>query len=59
MKLITILLSILNDEKRHELVEKILDFVETKVLGSSTEIDDRVLLPIIEMLRKLIELVED
>jgi len=54
IKLLKALLSMLNPATMKELVGIILDFVETKVLGTSISIDDRIILPIIQRLRKLI-----
>ena len=54
IKLINALLSLLNPTTMKELVGILLDFVETKVLGTSISIDDRVLLPLVEKLRKII-----
>ena len=59
VRLVKELLAVLNAESCREFIEKILAFVETKVLDSSSMVDDRVLLPIIELLRKLIALNED
>jgi hypothetical protein len=47
------LLSILSPKLIHEFIDRILDFVEDKVQGSKSTVDDRLVLPLCDMLREI------
>lgn len=51
LTLIEMLLKSLKPEMLKTIADKILDFVEEKVADSETEIDDRIVLPIVQMIR--------
>ena len=49
---LAMLLRFLSPEMLREVADKILDLVEDKVEASSTNIDDRIVLPLIEKIRE-------
>ena len=51
VKLIEMLLKLLTPEMLRMVADKILDFVEEKVEDTGTTIDDKLVLPIIKMIR--------
>lgn len=50
------LLSLLSPEMLKKLVDRILDFVEAHVLGSASNVDDRVVLPLLQMIRSTFDI---
>jgi len=50
--LISLLLRTLTPELLKSFIDKALDFVEEKVLGSESTVDDAIVLPICDMIRK-------
>lgn len=49
--LVTMLLSVLTPELMKEFADMVLDWVEDKVLGTASTIDDKLVLPICDMIR--------
>jgi hypothetical protein len=45
------LLSILTPKLIHDLIDTVLDFIEERVIGSHSTVDDRLVLPMCEILR--------
>jgi hypothetical protein len=50
--LLQVLLTALNPELLRKFADMALDFIEEKVLGSASEIDDRIVLPIVKQIRE-------
>jgi len=56
---LAMLLRFLSPEMLREVADKILDLVEDKVEASSTNIDDRIVLPLIEKIRETFNIPDD
>ena len=54
--LISALLSMLNPELLKKFADMVLDFAENYVLGTASTIDDRIVLPICEMIRRTFDI---
>ena len=55
-KLIQVLLSMLTPELLTLFADKVLDFAEDYVLGTKSELDDRIILPLCNMLRNTFDI---
>jgi len=58
-KMISVILGQLTPELLKSFADHLLDWIEVKVQDSETEIDDRVLLPIIKMIRSTFDIPDD
>jgi len=54
--LVSALLSMLSPELLKKFADMVLDFAENYVLGTASTIDDRIVLPICEMIRKTFDI---
>lgn len=50
-QLIKVFLSLLNEDLLKKFADMILDFIESTILGTKSEVDDALLLPLISMIR--------
>ena len=57
--LISALFKILTPELMKEFVDRLLDWVEDRVAGSASTVDDRILLPICSMIRTAFDVPDD
>ena len=57
--LIQVILTVLTQDKLREFADMVLDFVEDKVKGSSSSIDDALVLPICDQIREAFNLPDD
>jgi hypothetical protein len=53
IKVIGMLLGLLTEDMLKDVVKKILDYVDAKVLGTASKIDDALVLPLTALLRKM------
>lgn len=53
------LLALLSPDLLKNAVDQLLDFVEDKVLGSASDIDDMVVIPVCDMIRKAFDIPDD
>lgn len=51
-QLISALMTMLSPALLKDLMDKVLDFIEEKVEDSDTEIDDKVVIPLVNMIRE-------
>lgn len=58
-KLIQILLGLFTPDLIKKFTDQLLDFVEKQVLGSASEVDDKLVLPLIEMIRKAFDIPDE
>lgn len=57
--LISALFKVLTPDLMKDFVDKLLDWVEDKVIGSKSTVDDRIVLPICAMIRKTFDVPDD
>ena len=50
------LLALLSPDLLKDAVDQLLDFIEDKVLGSASSIDDAIVIPICDMIRKAFDI---
>ena len=56
VQLIKILLGLLSEDLLKKFADTVLDFAEDKVLGSKSEVDDALVLPLCSMIRKTFDI---
>jgi hypothetical protein len=56
---IVMMLSLLTPELLKKAADMVLDFAEDKILGSASEIDDKLVLPVIELIRETFNIPDD
>ena len=54
--LVSMIMGMMSPELLKTFADKILDFIEDYVIGSKSEIDDRIVLPICDMIRKTFDI---
>jgi hypothetical protein len=59
MFVVSQLLEMLNPEVLKDVVDKLLDYVEEKIEDSETQIDDKLALPLIAMVREAFDIPDD
>lgn len=57
--LIQALLSVFTPDLVKRFIDAMFDFIETYVEGSASTVDDKIVLPIMEMLRKAMDIPDD
>lgn len=57
--LVQLLLSVLSPERLKDFADTALDFIKEKVLGTASTIDDRIVLPICDMIREAFVIPDD
>jgi len=57
--LIAAVMEILTPDLLKEFVDRVLDWVEDRVAGSASTVDDRVLLPICDLIRRTFDVPDD
>ena len=55
-QLVSVLLGMLTPELMKKFVDMLLDFVESNVMGSASTLDDKVVLPLCETIRKTFDI---
>ncbi|MFA5430373.1 MAG: hypothetical protein WC329_04370 [Candidatus Omnitrophota bacterium] len=58
-KLVGVLLGMFSPELLKKFIDMFLDFVENFVLGTKSELDDALVLPICDMIRKTLDIPDD
>jgi hypothetical protein len=58
-QLIKVFLSLLTPDLLKQFVDKLLDFVEDAVLGSASELDDKLVLPLCQMIRDALNIPDE
>lgn len=54
--LVTMLAKVLTPELLRDMADTMLDFVEDKVAGTKSQVDDRLVLPVCKMIRKTFDI---